>query len=216
MAASGHHAQLLVENSPAAMHVLRRRFPDTKLEADVRDVASPAERHRPRGRGLPVPGPQQRRPQGRNRRRQKQSRRRGAAAARRRRRAVGGAGERAVPDVAGPGRRAAARHDGADRARLPVGVPRRRHQCVRPAAAAQPVVPGRRSRVGDPRDVLLADDCAKAAVRSGLSGRRLRLLLDRGHAVVRLGASTACRRSSAGRRSGWPLPRRSGCRRAPT
>ena len=40
MAASGHHAHLLVENSPAAMHVLRRRFPDTKLEADVRDVRS--------------------------------------------------------------------------------------------------------------------------------------------------------------------------------
>ena len=40
MTASGHHAQLLVENSPAAMHVLRRRFPDTKLEADVRDVAA--------------------------------------------------------------------------------------------------------------------------------------------------------------------------------
>ncbi len=40
MAASGHHAQLLVENSSAAMHVLRRRFPDTKLEADVRDVTS--------------------------------------------------------------------------------------------------------------------------------------------------------------------------------
>ena len=40
MAASGHEAHLLVENSPPAMHVLRRRFPDTKLEADVRDVPS--------------------------------------------------------------------------------------------------------------------------------------------------------------------------------
>lgn len=40
MAASGHHAQLLVENAPPAMHVLRRRFPDTKLEADVRDLAA--------------------------------------------------------------------------------------------------------------------------------------------------------------------------------
>jgi DNA (cytosine-5)-methyltransferase 1 len=40
MSASGHHAQLLVENSPAAMHVLRRRFPDTKIEGDVRDLAS--------------------------------------------------------------------------------------------------------------------------------------------------------------------------------
>ena len=40
MAASGHQANLLVENSPPAMHVLRRRFPDTKLEADVRDVRS--------------------------------------------------------------------------------------------------------------------------------------------------------------------------------
>ena len=37
-------------------------------------------------------------------------------------------------------------HDGADRAGLPVGVPRRRHQRVRPAAAAQPVVPGRQPR----------------------------------------------------------------------
>ena len=40
LSASGHHAQLLVENSPAAMHVLRRHFPDTKLEGDVRDLAS--------------------------------------------------------------------------------------------------------------------------------------------------------------------------------
>ncbi|WP_454786307.1 DNA cytosine methyltransferase [Mycobacterium antarcticum] len=40
MAANGHHAHLLVENSSPAMHVLRRRFPDTKLEADVRDVGS--------------------------------------------------------------------------------------------------------------------------------------------------------------------------------
>jgi DNA (cytosine-5)-methyltransferase 1 len=39
LSASGHQAQLLVENSPAAMHVLRRRFPDTKLEGDVRDLA---------------------------------------------------------------------------------------------------------------------------------------------------------------------------------
>jgi DNA (cytosine-5)-methyltransferase 1 len=38
MAASGHHTQLLVENAPPAMHVLRRRFPDTKIEADVRDL----------------------------------------------------------------------------------------------------------------------------------------------------------------------------------
>ena len=40
MVASGHEAHLMVENSPPAMHVLRRRFPDTKLEADVRDVRS--------------------------------------------------------------------------------------------------------------------------------------------------------------------------------
>ena len=40
MSTSGHHAQLLVENSPAAMHVLRRRFPDTKIEADVRDLSA--------------------------------------------------------------------------------------------------------------------------------------------------------------------------------
>lgn len=38
MAASGHHTQLLVENAPPAMHVLRCRFPDTKIEADVRDL----------------------------------------------------------------------------------------------------------------------------------------------------------------------------------
>ncbi|MDF2830666.1 MAG: hypothetical protein K0R01_3949, partial [Mycobacterium sp.] len=31
MAAGGHHATLMVENSPPAMHVLRRRFPDVKL-----------------------------------------------------------------------------------------------------------------------------------------------------------------------------------------
>ncbi|MDT5082574.1 MAG: (cytosine-5)-methyltransferase 1 [Mycobacterium sp.] len=40
LSASGHQAQLLVENSPAAMHVLRRRFPDTTLEGDVRDLAT--------------------------------------------------------------------------------------------------------------------------------------------------------------------------------
>lgn len=40
MVAGGHDAHLLVENSPPAMHVLRRRFPDTKLEADVRGVRS--------------------------------------------------------------------------------------------------------------------------------------------------------------------------------
>jgi DNA (cytosine-5)-methyltransferase 1 len=51
MASSGHHAQLLVENSSAAMHVLRRRFPDTKLEADVRDVLS-----LPKGTDLVVAG----------------------------------------------------------------------------------------------------------------------------------------------------------------
>ena len=38
MAQGGHHTGLLVENAPAAMHVLRHRFPDTKIEADVRDV----------------------------------------------------------------------------------------------------------------------------------------------------------------------------------
>jgi DNA (cytosine-5)-methyltransferase 1 len=51
LSASGHHAQLLVENSSAAMHVLRRRFPDTKLEADVRDVTS-----LPKGTDLVVAG----------------------------------------------------------------------------------------------------------------------------------------------------------------
>ena len=40
MTASGHHTQLLVENSAPAMHVLRRRFPDTKIEGDVRDLVS--------------------------------------------------------------------------------------------------------------------------------------------------------------------------------
>ena len=34
----GHHATLLVEHAPAAAHVLRRRFPDTKIDADVRDL----------------------------------------------------------------------------------------------------------------------------------------------------------------------------------
>jgi DNA (cytosine-5)-methyltransferase 1 len=44
IAASGHHTALLVENDPVAIHVLQRRFPDTKLEADVRDlVALPAK-----------------------------------------------------------------------------------------------------------------------------------------------------------------------------
>lgn len=38
MSTSGHTAQLLVENAPAAMHVLRRRFPDVKIEGDVRDL----------------------------------------------------------------------------------------------------------------------------------------------------------------------------------
>jgi DNA (cytosine-5)-methyltransferase 1 len=38
MAAGGHHTQLLVENAAPAMHVLRHRFPDTKIEADVRDL----------------------------------------------------------------------------------------------------------------------------------------------------------------------------------
>ena len=51
MAASGHQAQLLVENSSPAMHVLRQRFPDTKLEADVRDVRS-----LPKGTDLVVAG----------------------------------------------------------------------------------------------------------------------------------------------------------------
>jgi hypothetical protein len=51
MAAGGHHAHLLVENSSPAMHLLRRRFPDTKLEADVRDVAA-----LPKGTDLVVAG----------------------------------------------------------------------------------------------------------------------------------------------------------------
>ncbi len=38
LSASGHQAQLLVESAPAAQHVLRQRFPDTKLEGDVRDL----------------------------------------------------------------------------------------------------------------------------------------------------------------------------------
>lgn len=46
MTAGGHHTHLLVEHNPAAMHVLRRRFPDTKLEGDVRDlVALPRSTH---------------------------------------------------------------------------------------------------------------------------------------------------------------------------
>jgi DNA (cytosine-5)-methyltransferase 1 len=51
MSASGHHAQLLVENSPAAAHVLRRRFPDAKIEHDVRDLVA-----LPRGTELVVAG----------------------------------------------------------------------------------------------------------------------------------------------------------------
>ncbi|MCV7421439.1 DNA (cytosine-5-)-methyltransferase [Mycobacterium yunnanensis] len=51
MAAAGHHTHLLVENSPAAMHVLRRRFPDTTLEGDVRDVVA-----LPRGTDVVVAG----------------------------------------------------------------------------------------------------------------------------------------------------------------
>lgn len=39
MAAGGHEARLLVETAPAAVHVLRRRFPDVKIEGDVRDLA---------------------------------------------------------------------------------------------------------------------------------------------------------------------------------
>ena len=50
MAASGHRTQLLVENSAPAMHVLRRRFPDTKLEGDVRDLVALPARHRRRRR----------------------------------------------------------------------------------------------------------------------------------------------------------------------
>lgn len=38
MAAAGHHTALLVENAPAAQHVLRRRFPDATVTADVRDL----------------------------------------------------------------------------------------------------------------------------------------------------------------------------------
>jgi DNA (cytosine-5)-methyltransferase 1 len=37
---NGHSATLLVENSQPAMHVLRQRFPDSKIEPDVRDLAS--------------------------------------------------------------------------------------------------------------------------------------------------------------------------------
>ncbi|MCF6746611.1 DNA (cytosine-5-)-methyltransferase [Blastococcus sp. KM273128] len=37
---SGHEASLLVENFPPALHVLRRRFPDVKVEEDVRDVTA--------------------------------------------------------------------------------------------------------------------------------------------------------------------------------
>ena len=51
MTAGGHHAALLVENNPAAAHVLRRRFPDTELKADVREV-----RELPRGTDLIVAG----------------------------------------------------------------------------------------------------------------------------------------------------------------
>ena len=152
MAAGGHHAQLLVENAPPAMHVLRRRFPDTKIEADVRDLGRacraaptscvagfPCQDLSSVGRKVGIDG-------ARSSLVGEVFRLLGS-----RGRAVGGAGERAVPDVAGSGRRAAADHDGADRARLPVGVPRRRHQRVRAAAAAQPVVSGGQPRRRPPR-----------------------------------------------------------------
>ena len=51
MTAAGHHSHLLVEHNSAAMHVLRRRFPDTKLDADVRDLAA-----LPRGTDVIVAG----------------------------------------------------------------------------------------------------------------------------------------------------------------
>jgi len=40
MADGGHDTELLVENAMPAMHVLRNRFPDTKLERDVRQLRS--------------------------------------------------------------------------------------------------------------------------------------------------------------------------------
>lgn len=38
--ASGHETTLLVENAPAANHVLRTRFPGVRVEQDVRDLAA--------------------------------------------------------------------------------------------------------------------------------------------------------------------------------
>ena len=40
LTAAGHDTRLLVENSAPAMHVLRHRFPDIALAADVRDVTA--------------------------------------------------------------------------------------------------------------------------------------------------------------------------------
>ncbi|BBY28183.1 DNA cytosine methyltransferase [Mycolicibacterium sediminis] len=51
MTAGGHRTALLVENNPVAAHVLRRRFPDTPIESDVRDVDA-----LPRGTDLLVAG----------------------------------------------------------------------------------------------------------------------------------------------------------------
>jgi DNA (cytosine-5)-methyltransferase 1 len=51
MADGGHHTAMLVENASAAMHVLRRRFPDAKIEDDVRDLTA-----LPRGTDLVVAG----------------------------------------------------------------------------------------------------------------------------------------------------------------
>lgn len=38
--ASGHQTNIMVENAPAATHVLRHRFPDIKLENDIRDLVA--------------------------------------------------------------------------------------------------------------------------------------------------------------------------------
>ena len=73
-----------------------------------------------------------------------------------------------------------------ERARVPLGVPRRRLARVRAAAAAQARRPARLARPRTRARVLFADDAGEPA-SPRRDRRRLRLLLDRGHPRPRLG-----------------------------
>ena len=187
MAASGHHTQLLVENAPPAMHVLRRRFPDTKLEADVRDLSAAAE---------PAPTSWSRASPART------SAASGARSESTAPEAVSSARccgclqqsdvpwvvLENVPFLMSLGQGAALRLITTALTELgyrwayrvvdsnAFGLPQRRNRWYLVA-----------SRVGDPRDVLLADDVEKPIARRRIPRRGVRLLLDRGHARVRLG-----------------------------